>query len=150
MSLDQRAENVLKNLVETYVEQGQPVSSGVLSKLPELGVSSATVRNVMSDLEELGLIISPHTSAGRIPTAQGYRLFVDSMIQASSLTNKAVEQLSERFNQETDPETLLAHASDVLSELTQFAGVVVLPSASASRFHQLEFMRLSGERILAF
>ena len=149
MSLDQRAENVLKNLVETYVEQGQPVSSGVLSKLPELGVSSATVRNVMSDLEELGLIISPHTSAGRIPTAQGYRLFVDSMVQASSLTHQAIEQLSDRFQQETDPETLLAHASDVLSELTQFAGVVVLPSASASRFHQLEFMRLSGERILA-
>jgi len=104
---------------------------------------------LLRDLEELGLIISPHTSAGRIPTAQGYRLFVDSMVQASSLTHQAIEQLSERFQQETDPETLLAHASDVLSELTQFAGVVVLPNASASRFHQLEFMRLSGERILA-
>jgi len=149
MSLDQRAENVLKNLVETYVEQGQPVSSGALSKLPELGVSSATVRNVMSDLEELGLIISPHTSAGRIPTAQGYRLFVDSMIKASSLTHQVVERLSEGFVQETDPGVLLAHASDVLSELTQFAGVVVLPNSSTSRFHQLEFMRLSSERLLA-
>jgi len=149
MSLDQRAENVLKNLVETYVEQGQPVSSGTLSKLPQLGVSSATVRNVMSDLEELGLIISPHTSAGRIPTAQGYRVFVDSMVKASSLTQQAIEQLSSRFNQETDADALLAHASDVLSELTQFAGVVVLPNHSSALFHQLEFMRLSESRILA-
>ena len=78
MSLDQRAENVLKNLVETYIQDGQPVGSRTLSKLPSLGVSSATVRNVMSDLEELGLITSPHTSAGRIPTVKGYRLFVDS------------------------------------------------------------------------
>jgi len=125
MSLDQRAENVLKNLVETYVQQGQPVSSGTLSKLPELAVSSATLRNVMSDLEELGLITSPHTSSGRIPTVQGYRLFVDSMVKASEITEQAVEQL------------------------TQFAGVVVLPNHSAARFHQLEFMRLSESRILA-
>lgn len=149
MSLDNRAESVLKNLVETYIEQGQPVGSRTLSKLPQLGVSSATVRNVMSDLEELGLITSPHTSAGRIPTSQGYRLFVDSMLKASKLTDAAVSSLSERFEQETDPEALLAHASDVLSELTQFAGVVVLPNHAVARFHQLEFMRLSESRILA-
>ncbi len=149
MTLDSRAENVLKNLVETYIQQGQPVGSRTLSKLPQLGVSSATVRNVMSDLEELGLITAPHTSAGRIPTSQGYRLFVDSMVKASTLTQQAVSQLSERFQQETDPEALLAHASDVLSELTQFAGVVVLPSQSLTRFHQLEFMRLSDSRLLA-
>ncbi len=149
MTLDSRAENVLKNLVETYIQQGQPVGSRTLSKLPQLGVSSATVRNVMSDLEELGLITAPHTSAGRIPTSQGYRLFVDSMVKASTLTQQAVSQLSERFQQETDPEALLAHASDVLSELTQFAGVVVLPSQSVTRFHQLEFMRLSDSRLLA-
>ncbi len=149
MSLDHRAENVLKNLVETYIVQGQPVGSRTLSKLPSLGVSSATVRNVMSDLEELGLITAPHTSAGRIPTSQGYRLFVDRMLRVSTLTNQVVEKLSSKFDQETDPETLLAHASDVLSELTQFAGVVVLPSQSVTRFHQLEFMRLSDSRILA-
>lgn len=149
MSLDDRAENVLKNLVETYIEQGQPVGSRTLSKLPALGVSSATVRNVMSDLEELGLITAPHTSAGRIPTAQGYRLFVDSMVRASTLTQKAVTQLSTKFEEETDPEALLAHASDVLSELTQFAGVVVLPNQSLTRFHQIEFLRLSESRILA-
>lgn len=149
MTLDNRAENVLKNLVETYIQQGQPVGSRTLSKLPQLGVSSATVRNVMSDLEELGLITAPHTSAGRIPTSQGYRLFVDSMVKASTLTQKVVAQLSDRFQQETDPEALLAHASDVLSELTQFAGVVVLPSHSVTRFHQLEFMRLSESRLLA-
>ena len=149
MSLDSRAENVLKNLVQTYIVQGQPVGSRTLSKLPALGVSSATVRNVMSDLEELGLIIAPHTSAGRIPTAQGYRLFVDSMVRSSTLTQQAVSELSSKFSHETDPEALLAHASDVLSELTQFAGVVVLPNQSAARFHQIEFLPLSESRILA-
>ncbi len=149
MSLDQRAENVLKNLVETYIQEGQPVGSRTLSKLPELGVSSATVRNVMSDLEELGLIKAPHTSAGRIPTVQGYRLFVDSMVRASHPTREAVTQLSERFQGESDPDKLIAHASDVLSELTEFAGMVVLPNQSVTRFHQLEFMRLSETRVLA-
>lgn len=149
MSLDLRAENVLKNLVETYIHDGQPVGSRTLSKLPQLGVSSATVRNVMADLEELGLITSPHTSAGRIPTVQGYRLFVDSMVRANLPTQEAISQLTERFEGESDPEKLIAHASDVLSDLTQFAGMVVLPSQSLTRFHQLEFMRLSESRVLA-
>ena len=149
MSLDNRAENVLKNLVETYILQGQPVGSRTLSKLPTLGVSSATVRNVMSDLEELGLITAPHTSSGRIPTAQGYRIFVDSMIRTSTLTHQAVEQLSSKFERETDPEILIAHASDVLSELTQFAGVVVSPNQSVTRFKQIEFMPLGESRMLA-
>lgn len=149
MALDGRAENVLKNLVETYIDQGLPVGSRTLSKLPQLGVSSATVRNVMSDLEELGLITAPHTSAGRIPTSQGYRLFVDSMVKASPMNRKLVEKLSDSFEHESDPEALLANASEVVSELTQFAGVVVLPSFSATRFHQLEFMRLSEQRVLA-
>ncbi|MFQ3245648.1 MAG: heat-inducible transcriptional repressor [Arenicella sp.] len=149
MALDSRAENVLKNLVEIYIQQGQPVGSGTLAKLPQLGVSSATVRNVMSDLEQLGLIAAPHTSSGRIPTSQGYRLFVDSMVKASTLTQTAISELSARFEQETDPQALLAHASDVLSELTLFAGVVLLPNQSVTRFHQLEFMRLSESRLLA-
>lgn len=149
MSLNNRAENVLKTLVETYIQQGQPIGSRTLSKLPQLGVSSATLRNVMSDLEEQGLIIAPHTSSGRIPTSQGYRLFVDSMVRTSTLTRQAVEQLSERFQAETDPETLLSHASDVLSDLTRFAGVVVLPNRSVTRFHQIEFMPLSDARILS-
>ena len=149
MSLDQRAESVLKNLVETYIHDGQPVGSRTLSKLPDLAVSSATVRNVMSDLEELGLITAPHTSAGRIPTVQGYRLFVDRMVKASLPTHRAIEELSHRFNGENDPEKLLAMASEVLSELTEFAGMVVLPNESVTRFHQLEFMRLSETRVLA-
>lgn len=149
MSLDKRAESVLKNLVSTYIKGGQPVGSRTLSKLPELGVSSATVRNVMSDLEELGLISAPHTSAGRIPTALGYRLFVDNMVRVYSLEQQAVDQLSDELSHESDPEVLLAHASEVLSELTQFAGVVVLPNQSVTRFHQLEFLPLSESRILA-
>ena len=147
--MDKRAESVLKNLVETYIHDGQPVGSRTLSKLPALGVSSATVRNVMSDLEELGLITAPHTSAGRIPTVQGYRLFVDSMVKASTPTQKYIRELSDRFDGETDPEKLLATASDALSELTAFAGMVVLPNESVTRFHQLEFMRLSENRVLA-
>lgn len=149
MKLDARAENVLKNLVTTYIKLGQPVGSRTLSKLPELGVSSATVRNVMADLEDLGLIMAPHTSAGRIPTAQGYRLFVDSMVRSSNLTREAVQHLSAELSRDTDPEELLAHASEVLSELTQFAGVVVLPNYSLTRFYQLEFMSLSESRVLA-
>ena len=149
MALDDRSENVLKNLVETYIDQGQPVGSRTLSKLPQLGVSSATVRNVMSDLEQLGFITAPHTSAGRIPTAQGYRLFVDSMVKTSHLNKAVIEKLTSKFEHESDPEALLAHASDVVSDLTQFAGVVVLPSFSSTRFHQLEFMRLSEQRVLA-
>jgi len=149
MSLDSRAENVLKHLVETYVQDGQPVGSRKLSKLPDLGVSSATVRNVMSDLEELGLISAPHTSAGRIPTSLGYRLFVDSMLKTTPLSKKSVTEMANKFTNEADPETLLAHASEVLSELTRFAGMVVLPNQSVTRFRQLEFMRLSEGRILA-
>lgn len=149
MALDARAENVLKNLVETYIQEGQPVGSRTLSKLPQLGVSSATVRNVMADLEELGLIKSPHTSAGRVPTAQGYRLFVDSMVKASPMTKATVKELRERFDNESDPETLIAHASDLLSDLSRFAGVVVLPNHAAARFHQIEFLRLSDTRVLA-
>ncbi len=149
MALDNRSETVLKTLVKTYIEQGQPVGSRTLSKLPQLGVSSATVRNVMSDLEELGLITSPHTSAGRIPTSQGYRLFVDSMVRASTIDRDHLKELASKFDSQADPAALLAHASDMVSELTQFAGVVVLPSLSATRFHQLEFMRLSESRVLA-
>ena len=147
--LDDRAEKVLKNLVETYIQEGQPVGSRTLSKLPSLAVSSATVRNVMSDLEELGLITAPHTSAGRIPTSQGYRLFVDSLIKASPINRRSVQSVTTKFTTETDPSALISHASDVLSELTQFAGMVVLPNISVTRFHQIEFLRLSDERILA-
>lgn len=147
--LNSRAENVLKNLVEHYIVQGQPVGSRTLSKITELGVSSATVRNVMSDLEELGLITAPHTSAGRIPTAQGYRVFVDSLVRSSSLQGKTAQALASEFAKESDPEAILNHASDILSELTHFAGVVVLPGNSVTRFHQLEFLPLSDSRILA-
>ena len=149
MSLDSRAEIVLKNLVQTYIQEGQPIGSQKLSQLPTLGVSSATVRNVMADLEDLGLIKAPHTSAGRVPTALGYRIFVDSMIKATPLAERSVRDLAKKFTSQTDPEALLAHASDVLSELTRFAGVVVLPNYSVTRFHQLEFMRLSDSRVLA-
>ena len=149
MNLDQRAESVLKNLVKTYIQDGQPVGSRSLSKLPDLSFSPATLRNVMSDLEEMGLIHAPHTSAGRVPTSKGYRIFVDSMISVKPLTRNVLHELSEGFSHESDPQTLLAHASDVLSDLTNFAGVVMLPGQTNTRFHQIEFLQLSDERILA-
>lgn len=149
MNLDQRAESVLNNLVKTYIRDGQPVGSRSLSKLPDLTFSPATLRNVMSDLEEMGLIHAPHTSAGRIPTAKGYRLFVDSIVSVKPLTRHVLHELSEGFSHESDPQALLAHASDVLSEVTNFAGVVMLPNQTNTRFHQLEFLQLSEERILA-
>lgn len=149
MSLDNRAESVLNNLVKIYIEQGSPVGSTALAKLPELSVSSATVRNVMHDLEELGLIVAPHTSAGRVPTALGYRMFVDSIVKSSELTETLTEQLESRFSGDTAPQELLTHASDVLSEITQFAGVVLLPNQTVARFHQLEFLKLAESRVLA-
>ena len=149
MNIDQRAENVLKNLVKTYIQDGQPVGSRSLSKLPDLKFSPATLRNVMSDLEEMGLIHAPHTSAGRVPTAKGYRLFVDSMVSVKPLTRNVLHELSEGFSHESDPQALLAHASDVLSEVTNFAGVVMLPNQTNTLFHQIEFLQLSEERVLA-
>jgi heat-inducible transcriptional repressor len=149
MSLDDRAVHVLKNLVQTYIQDGQPVGSRTLSKLPDIGVSSATVRNVMADLEELGLIIAPHTSAGRIPTPQGYRFFVNSLVQSEGFTNDSVSDFVSSINKNTDPDTLIATASELVSELTHFAGVVLLPNTSQTHFHQLEFLKLSEHRVLA-
>jgi len=149
MTLDDRAIHVLKNLVQTYVDDGQPVGSRTLSKLPDIGVSSATVRNVMSDLEELGLIVAPHTSAGRVPTAQGYRFFVNSLVQTTGFKHDALNHFVDSIDQNADTDTLISTASELVSELTNFAGVVLLPNTSQTHFHQLEFLKLSDKRVLA-
>ena len=148
--LDDRAKTLLKMLVERYIADGQPVGSRTLSKSPGLDLSPATIRNVMADLEELGLIASPHTSAGRIPTARGYRLFVDTMLTARSLepgqapagVAGAREQL-----QPDQPQRVIANAAHVLSELSQFVGVITAPR-KPSVFHHIEFLRLSDRRVL--
>ncbi|MEI8326824.1 MAG: heat-inducible transcriptional repressor HrcA, partial [Betaproteobacteria bacterium] len=139
--LDDRAKLLLKALVERYIADGQPVGSRTLSRASGLELSAATIRNVMSDLEDLGLIASPHTSAGRIPTARGYRLFVDTMLTANR------EQLSAPSLAREPPQKVIASAAQLLSNLSQFVGVVLAPRRT-SVFRHIEFLRLSQQRIL--
>ncbi|ROZ79890.1 heat-inducible transcriptional repressor HrcA [Ramlibacter sp. WS9] len=139
--LDDRAKLLLKALVERYIAEGQPVGSRTLSRASGLELSPATIRNVMSDLEELGLIASPHTSAGRIPTARGYRLFVDTMLTAQR------EQLTPPSLAPDQPQKVIANAANLLSNLSQFVGVVMAPRRN-SVFHHIEFLRLSDKRYL--
>lgn len=146
--LDPRAQTLLKTLIERYIAEGQPVGSRTLSKFSGLELSPATIRNVMSDLEEQGLVTSPHTSAGRVPTPRGYRLFVDTMLTAQPLSDDAAvkSKVQDRL-QGREPQKVVAAAASVLSSLSQFAGVVLTPRRSQT-FKQIEFMRLSDKRIL--
>ena len=139
--LDERAKLLLKALVERYIAEGQPVGSRTLSKASGLELSPATIRNVMADLEELGLIVSPHTSAGRVPTAKGYRLFVDTMLTVQRHQLNAPELAPEQ------PQKVIANAAQLLSNLSQFVGVVMAPRR-ASVFRHIEFLRLSERRLL--
>lgn len=139
--LDDRAKLLLKALVERYIADGQPIGSRTLSRASGLELSPATIRNVMSDLEELGLIVSPHTSAGRIPTAKGYRLFVDTMLTVQRDGLQAPALPAEQ------PQKVIANAAHLLSNLSQFVGVVMVPKRS-SVFRQIEFVRLSEKRFL--
>ena len=145
--LDDRARLLLKALVERYIADGQPVGSRTLSKASGLELSPATIRNVMSDLEELGLIVSPHTSAGRIPTALGYRLFVDTMLTTQTDPFANVAGLSAQRLAPDQPQKVLSSAAHMLSSLSQFVGVVMAPRRS-SVFRHIEFLRLSERRVL--
>ena len=124
--LDRRAQILLKTLVERYIVEGEPVGSRALSRYSGLDLSPATIRNVMADLEELGFITSPHTSAGRVPTPRGYRLFVDTLLTTKPLDRVEIDQLEGNL-QLDHPQKLISSASHLLSELTHFAGVVVAP-----------------------
>ena len=139
--LDDRSRSLMKALVERYIADGQPVGSRTLSRASGMDLSPATIRNVMSDLEELGLIVSPHTSAGRIPTARGYRLFVDTMLTAQR-TRLAPQTLAA-----DQPQKVISNAANLLSSLSQFVGVVIAPKRT-SVFRHIEFLRLSEKRIL--
>ena len=145
--LDARSQILLKTLIERHIADGQPVGSRALSRYSGLELSPATVRNVMSDLEEMGFIASPHTSAGRIPTALGYRFFVDSLLTVQPLENARVRALEGQLLPD-QPQRLISSASHLLSELTQFAGVVVAPRKDAVRIRQFEFISLAENRIL--
>ncbi len=149
--LDDRAKTLLKALVERYIADGQPVGSRTLSRASGLDLSAATIRNVMADLEELGLIVSPHTSAGRVPTPKGYRLFVDTMLTARpvSLDGLAADAGGEQAPhlQPDQPQRVIANAAHLLSDLSQFVGVVTAPR-KASVFRHIEFLRLGDRRVL--
>ena len=145
--LNERAQILLKTLVERYIHEGQPVGSRALSKFSGLDLSPATIRNVMADLEEMGLVTSPHTSAGRIPTAQGYRLFVDTLLVVKTLDKIELSHLENQLHPD-NPSRLINVASQLLSELTRFAGVVVTPKRKGAVFRYIEFMALSEKRIL--
>lgn len=145
--LDTRSKTLLKTLVERYIAEGQPIGSRALSKFSGLELSPATIRNVMSDLEELGLIASPHTSAGRIPTALGYRLFVDKLLTVQPLAQRELSELQGAI-QPNQPQRVINQASQLLSSLTHFAGVVIAPRRQHPQIRQIEFLKLSDSRIL--
>jgi heat-inducible transcriptional repressor len=144
--LDQRARLLLKTLIERYIADGEPVGSRSLARISGLELSPATIRNVMADLEDLGFITSPHTSAGRIPTPRGYRLFVDTLLTVQPLQDEQ-ERIIHGSLQMAEPQRAIQTAAQLLSQLSQFAGVVVAPRR-ASTFRQVEFLRLSDKRVL--
>jgi len=145
--LDPRAQHLLKSLIERYIAEGMPVGSRVLSRQSGLELSPATIRNVMADLEEMGFIASPHTSAGRVPTPKGYRFFVDTLLTVKPLEDNEISELQEQL-QADRPRRLVSAAAQMLSQLTHFAGVVSTPRRRDASFRHVEFMRLSERRVL--
>jgi len=145
--LEARAQHLLKTLIERYIGDGQPMGSRSLSRHSGLDLSPATIRNVMADLEDLGFIASPHTSAGRIPTAKGYRFFVDTLMVVKPLGEAEIQRLEGELVADR-PQQLLSAAAGLLSQLTQFAGVVMTPKRREAAFRHIEFLRLADRRVL--
>ncbi len=149
-ALSERAQLLLKALIESYIRDGQPVGSRTLSRDSGLSLSSATIRNVMADLEELGFVVSPHTSAGRIPTDKGYRLFVDSLLKLKPLQSEEVDDIERRLRGDaSNGRALVQTVSQMLSSVTQMAGLVTLPNPQYVALSQIEFIALSENRALA-
>ncbi len=146
--LNERAQRLLRTLVSRYIEDGQPVGSRTLSRDSGLDLSPATVRNVMADLEEMGLVRSPHTSAGRVPTAQGYRLFVDTLLQVRPVLRAEVERIRGQLDPMQDRDALAETVSSMLSEITRLAGVVTVPRQEHLTLRQVEFLTLSNSQVL--
>ena len=148
LELDARARHLLRALIGQYVRDGQPVGSRTLARSAGLEVSAATIRNVMSDLEELGLVTAPHTSAGRVPTAQGYRVFVDSLLELKPLSLEETEKLRLSFPESAGTQSLLNNASELLSGVTHFVGLVTVPQREQFAFRHIDFVPLGGTRVL--
>jgi heat-inducible transcriptional repressor len=149
-ALTERAQLLLKALIESYIRDGQPVGSRTLSRDSGLSLSSATIRNVMADLEALGFVASPHTSAGRVPTDKGYRFFVDTLLKLQPLDNEEVEEIERRLVKDAaNGRSLVQTVSQMLSSVTQMAGLVTLPNPNYVALSQIEFISLSENRALA-
>ena len=147
--LPDRAQQMLRSLIDRYVRDGQPVGSRTLARELGLDLSPATIRNVMSDLESMGFISSPHTSAGRVPTVQGYRFFVDTLLNVQPLDSRSIEKIRLELSLEQTPKHLVESASGLLSAITHMAGVVTLPSHEHALFKRVEFIPMSEDRVLA-
>lgn len=147
--ISERAQNLLKVLIETYIREGQPVGSRMLARDSRLDLSPATVRNVMADLEELGLVSSPHTSAGRVPTAKGYRIFVDSLLIYKPVDEQEIVRLKAKLSRDETFQDMAESVSRLLSAVTSMAGVVMLPRKDNLAIRHIEFMPLSEKRVLA-
>ena len=147
---NERAQQLLKLLIQRFIREGQPIGSRTLARNSGIELSPATIRNVMADLEELGLIAAPHTSAGRVPTAQGYRLFVDTLIRYKPPKKAEIERLrSQLLKKAGDPNSLLDSVSNMLSDVTRLAGVITIPKGQRAVLRQIEFLSLSDNRVLA-
>jgi len=146
--LPERSLFLFKSLVDHFINDGQPVGSRTLARDLGLDISAATIRNVMSDLEDLGLLHSPHTSAGRIPTAKGYRLFVDSLLRVGDLGNEEIHRIAKEMEAVNNTQNLMQRTSSMLSDITHLASVVMLPRIEQSTLNQVEFVSLSDNRIL--
>ncbi len=146
--LNERAKHLLKVLIEQYIDSGQPIASTALANQSGLSLSSATIRNAMANLEDMGLIHAPHTSAGRIPTPKGYRVFVDSLVSVQALDDKTLLQMQGHIDLWSNPTDLIHSASNLLSGITQLAGIVTLPSREHVGIRRIEFIRLSAKQVL--
>ncbi len=149
IEFSEREQHILKLLVDHYIAQGQPVGSRTLSRLPGIDISAASVRNVMGDLEHMGLLKSPHTSAGRVPTSKAWRIFVDTMLEVRQLDDKTIDQLRGVLDPKLSDQNLVKAASSYLSGFTRMAGMVTVPKQENKSLKQVEFLPLSEKRILA-
>lgn len=146
--LPERNLYLFRALIEHFIHDGQPVGSRTLARDTDLDLSPATIRNIMADLEDMGLLYSPHTSAGRVPTVMGYRLFVDSLLRVNKLNSREIQRIAEELNPDQDQQALLRRTSDMLSDITKFAGVVMFPRTSSHALKHVEFVSLSNNRVL--
>jgi heat-inducible transcriptional repressor len=146
--IDERAQRLFKMLVELYLSEGSPVASRTLAAQPGVDLSSASVRNIMADLEARGLVTSPHTSAGKMPTTQGLRLFVDTLLSVEPLDVWSVARLESELNPDLSPAELVENASQLLSRITRMTGLVTLPRRELVSLRQVEFLPLSDRRVL--